>query len=62
MKRITKRDLITYCKRRESEVCNECEYFDNACKIFRAMVGTIPYYATTEEKSEEVIEWTETTT
>ena len=62
MKRITKRDLITYCRRCESEVCNECEYFDNACKIFQAQTGEIPYWADEEEMTEEVIEWTETTT
>lgn len=59
MPKITKHDLIIHCRRRESEICSQCEYFDNACKAFRAQTGHIPYWAGDEHMTEEVIEWTE---
>ena len=49
-------ELIDYCRRRDSEVCNECEYFDNVCAAFKKMTGVIPYFADKKDYTDEVIE------
>ena len=59
MPKITKHDLITYCKQRDSEVCNDCEMRE-PCRIFFEQYGYLPYWLGDEHMTEEVIEWTET--
>ena len=55
MPKITKHDLITYCKQRDSEVCNDCEMRE-PCRIFFEQYGYLPYWLGDEHMTEEVIE------
>lgn len=55
MPKITKRDLITHCRRRDSEVCNDCEYKE-PCAVFFKQTGDQPWWADDKHKTEEVIE------
>ena len=54
MPKITKRDLITHCRRRDSEVCNDCEYKE-PCAVFFKQTGDLPCWADDKQMTEEVI-------
>lgn len=41
--RMTYAELIDYCNRRQSEVCNGCPYFRTACRDFMEATFTYPY-------------------
>lgn len=52
---MTKRELIAYCRQRDSEVCNECPYLMTECEAFVRKVGHVPGCAPDEEMTDEVI-------
>ena len=54
--KITKKDLIKFCRRRDSEICTQCEHYEGACRVFKSVVGEIPYFADKKEFTDEVIE------
>ena len=44
-----KKELIRYCKTRESEVCNGCPYFKRECMTFYKQEGLLPYFVEEED-------------
>ena len=51
-----KKELIRYCKTRDSEVCNSCPYYERECMTFYKQEGLVPYFVKKEDVADEEIE------